>query len=108
MNKQQLLPNEFPTLLKFQSNKEYVREILESQIDLTANLDQYVDVKELDKDHRFHVYQKAANRDPVPSSEVIKKRIDKEKEDYRFVSEGEHPVKALQDRKSVDEDVARK
>ncbi len=103
-----LLPKELPELIKFQPNKEYVREVLEKEINLTADMDEYVDVSKLDKDHRFHGYQKAVNSDLVPSSKVILDHIDKEEQDYRFTSEGKHPVKELVSRKKLDEDVARK
>jgi hypothetical protein len=103
-----LLPKEFPKLLKFQSNKEYVRKVLEEQVQLTADLDQYKDVGDLDKDHRFHKFQEAVNKDSAPSTDVINKRIEKEGEDYRFTSEGKHPVSDLVSRKKVNEDVGRK
>lgn len=105
---QDILPKELPELLVFQSNKDYVREVLANQINLSADLDEYVDVSKLDKSHRFYSYQKAVNSEPVPSSEVIRQHINTSQQDYRFESEGENPIKALQDRKSVDEDVARK
>lgn len=105
---QDILPKEFPELLVFQSNKEYVREVLANQVNLSADLDQFVDVSKLDKAGRFHSYQQAVNSEPVPSSEVIRQHISTGQRDYRFESEGEHPVKALRDRNSVDEDIARK
>jgi hypothetical protein len=103
-----LLPKELPELIKFQSNKEYVRDILKKEVNLTANVDEFLDVSELDTDHRFYTYQKAVNSDPVPSSKVILDHMDKKEQDYRFTSEGKHPVKELASRKKLDEDVARK
>lgn len=103
-----LLPKELPELMKFQSNKDYVRSVIENQVNLTANLDEYVNVNKLDKDHRFFKYQSAVNTDYVPSSQVIKDHISKIGEDYRFTSEGPHPIKELDKRDQVDDEVGKK
>ncbi len=103
-----LLPKELPELMKFQSNKDYVRSVIENQVNLTASLDEYVNVNKLDKDHRFFKYQSAVNTDYVPSSQVIKDHISKMGEDYRFTSEGPHPIKELDKRDQVDDEVGKK
>jgi rubrerythrin len=93
-----ILPASFPKLTKFEPNKEYVREILEGQVDLTADGSEYVSKDELDKDSRYFRYQHAVNDDiDVPSIKVIndhKKEFGKE---YRLSTEGEHPVERLRD-----------
>ncbi|MFP4345551.1 MAG: hypothetical protein ACLFU8_12725 [Anaerolineales bacterium] len=103
----EMLPDAFPELVVFQSNKEYVRDILERQVELTKRGPDYVPVEELPAENRFHKYQGLVNEGPVPSQEVVRDHIDQKGEDYRLQTEGEHPIRALQDRKSVSEKVAR-
>jgi hypothetical protein len=43
----------------------------------------------------------------VPTQQVIREHMQKKGQDYRLTTEGKHPVKALQDRKSLSDDVAR-
>lgn len=104
----EILPKEFPKdLTLFQSNKEYVRQILEEQVNWSADETDYVEVDKLPKDHRFHEYQKMVNKGGTPSQEVIEQRIKKSGEDYRLQTEGDHPVEKLRTRDSVPDDVAR-
>jgi hypothetical protein len=91
-----------PEPLTFESNIEYVREVLASQVKLTADGTSFVPVDSLPRDHRFFAYQKEVNAGMVPSQEVIKKRISEKGEDYRFVT-SPHPVERFQDRKAVPE-----
>ena len=93
-----MLPEKFPELIVFQSNKDYVRDVIKNQITLTADKDEFVDVSKLKKDHRFFEFQGKVNGGTVPSSDVIKEHISKKGKDYRFESEGEHPIKELRDR----------
>jgi rubrerythrin len=102
-----LLPPEFPELVVFQSNKEYVREIIEEQVTWTTKGAGYVPVDELPEDHRFYSYQNTVNSSGVPSHDVIEERIKKSKQDYRLQTEGDHPIDELQPRDSVSADVAR-
>ena len=96
-----LIPEpEFPTLLKFGENKEYIRNVLKT-VGLTSVEENYAMVKDLPKDHRFFMHLKRTNRTPeeVASHEVIEKHIEDFGEDYRF-EEKSHPVKSLQNRTS--------
>ncbi len=103
----ELLPDEFPTLMVFQSNKEYVRNIIESQVGLTARETNYVNVDQLPKDHRYHKYQQAVNGGSVvPSQQSIVEHIEKAGQDYRLQTEGDHPIKSLQSRTSIPNEVA--
>jgi hypothetical protein len=94
-----LIPDDFPELTKFEPNKEYVRQVLESQIDLTADGTEYVDVNSLPEDARYFKYQKLVNQDgQVPSSQVIDQHVDQYGEEYRLSTEGEHPVERLREK----------
>jgi hypothetical protein len=68
----EFLPTELPTPTLFEENKEYVRKVLESQINLTADGPTFVSIDELPKDHRYFAYQATVNAGGwVPSEEVI-------------------------------------
>ena len=91
MDPDELLPSAMPEeLIVFQSNKEYVREILVEQVDWTTNLENIVGPD--DKPDTYKKFQKTVNAGAVPSEEVIKKT----KDGYRLEILGPHPVEALQ------------
>ncbi|HEY8423266.1 MAG TPA: hypothetical protein VIL23_00720 [Clostridia bacterium] len=96
---QDYVPEAFPKLLQFHDTRDYVRGILGSQIELTAQKEKYVNVKELSSDSKFFFYQDKLNHDidRVPSHVVIQKHIDQMKTDYRAESQP-NPVPELQDR----------
>ncbi len=96
-----VVPDSFPEPLKIESSKDYVREILESQIDLTADGTDFVNVNELPENHRYNKYQKIVNRGTVPSNQVIKDHVEKFGGEYRLSTEGEHPVKRLREKQKV-------
>lgn len=93
----EMLPGEFPELTVFQSNKEYVRQVLSTQTHLVANGTEYVPVSELSKDHRYFEFQGMVNDSGaiVPSQQVIDRTVLQTGADYRLETEGEHPVQAL-------------
>ncbi len=99
---QQVLPQgEFPELLRFAPQKEYLRKVLQSTVDLTADGEDYSPVDDLAQDALFFTYQDAVNGEDVcqvPSHRIINEYQKQNGEDYRF-QEGEHPVPALADRK---------
>ena len=96
------LPKEVPEVVRFESNKEYIRQVLATQVNLTADLDQFVPVEMLGKDHRYFRYQKAVNGDGfVPSEQVIQDHIRDQGMDYRSEVEGSHPVPQFQSRQEV-------
>ena len=90
---------EFPKLLKFGENKQYIREVLLT-VGLTSVKEEYVDVSELPDNARFFKHLKDVNGDPnyVASHMVIEAYIDKYGKDYRYEDRA-HPIKALQNRK---------
>jgi rubrerythrin len=96
------LPKELPAPVTFESNVEYVRQILESQVDYTASGTDIIPFDKLPKDHRYFFYEEKVNDNvPVPSQSVIEQRIAKKGEDYRLELSGPHPVERFQKRQSA-------
>ena len=87
---------DFPELLKFGENVEYIREVLKS-VGLTSIEEEYVPAKDLPKDFRFFKHLETVNgdTDTVASHEVIETHISQFGEDYRFEKKS-HPIKSLQ------------
>ncbi|MDE7454718.1 MAG: hypothetical protein K2M64_02695, partial [Clostridia bacterium] len=106
---QQVIPQgEFPELLSFRSNIEYVREVLANTVTLTAQKEDYVDVAKLSADAPFYEYQQQVNyKDSgVPSHNVLSKYIADNRKDYRF-EVAAHPIEELRDRKHDNTTVGR-
>ena len=98
---EQVIPKgDFPELLKFRSNIDYVREVLKNTVNLTGAGEDYKPVGEIATDSKFFEYQSQVNvKDcDVASHCVIKKYIADNNRDYRFET-AEHPVVELRDRK---------
>jgi hypothetical protein len=72
-----------PKPLSFHSNVEYVREILESQVDYNAQLTEFVPGDQVEEDSQYYKYQEMVNEGGAPSEEVIEKHIAKKGSDYR-------------------------
>ena len=98
---------EFPELLKFRSRKEYVREILKS-VRLTGVEEGWEELEKVPDTFRYFGYNAKINGRPasVGTHTVIEKAIANLGQDYRIQS-GDHPIKALADRKRDNLDVAR-
>jgi len=97
---EEIIPKpEFPTLLSFKGNKEYVRKVLE-HVCLTQNNDKFVEVETLSEKSDYVVHQNKINKNiqDVPSHVVIEKAIAKFGKDYRY-QDSKHPIKTLEDRK---------
>ena len=105
-----LFPNgaDFPELLKFGQNKEYIRKVLKETGDSTAQQEGYVKVKDLPQDSKFFKYNKGVNKhiDQVASHSVIEKHILECGQDYRN-EDKENPIKELRDRKKDNTSFAR-
>lgn len=92
------LPAEgLPAPLTFEPNKEYVRDVLRRTVDLSAWDSQFVPVSELTPDHRYFAYQRTVNAGGAPSELVIDKHREEFGGEYRFATEGAHPVDALRE-----------
>ena len=106
---QQVIPKgDFPELLKFHSNIEYIREVLANTVNITAHGEGYEDVSCLTPDAKFFEYQAEVNvkDSDVASHGVIAKYIADNGRDYRFQT-AEHPVEELQDRRRDNTSVGR-
>lgn len=66
-----LFPSELTVEFKFQENKEYVRNVLERQVDLREVGDHWVWKDDVPADWPSAAYQKIVNADGVPSEEIV-------------------------------------
>jgi rubrerythrin len=89
----------FPELLSFKPQKEYVRDILKNTATLTGEAEDYAEVNNLGDGSLFFKYQNAVNDDAayVPSHSVIDRYIDEFGKDYRYEI-AENPRTELRDR----------
>ena len=92
----EILPVELPvTPVTFEPNKNYVREILATQVDLRADGLVYVDDADLPEDHRSRKYRQVVNAGGNPSELVIDQNRGANGQEWRDETEGQHPVAAL-------------
>lgn len=78
-----MLPKEMPGPLKFESNVQYVRDIISEQLDYNAKETEFVPGDKMSPDSNYQKYQKMVNKGGVPSEEVIEKHIAEHGSDYR-------------------------
>lgn len=99
---------EFPTLLRLGTNKEYIRDIIDRTILLTANRESYIEIMKLKDNADFFQYQNKLidDENAVPSHCVIQKTIEKLGQDYRY-QDKPHPVYELSSRKKDNIKLAR-
>jgi hypothetical protein len=92
----ELLPPALPdTLVTFESNKDYVREILATQVDLRTHDLGYVDVHDLPDDDRYFRLQATVNAGGTPSEQVIDLTRAERGHEYRD-QDTEHPLAEFQ------------
>ncbi len=99
---QEVIPNgEFPELVSFKPNIDYVRKILKTTVTNTAHREGYVNINQVEDTSNFFKYQNEVQKDPAQnaSHKVIVEHINKFGEDYRFETKP-NPVKELSDRKT--------
>jgi hypothetical protein len=90
---QDILPKELPKPIRFHQNKHYIRQLLATQIDLTAHGTEFVPVESLPPNDRYFKYQKAVNGGvKVPSEQVIANHMKEFGDDFRLTTDGPHPV----------------
>lgn len=99
---------DFPEPISFHSNKEYIRGVLGKTVTLTADREEFVDIKKLDDKANFFKYQNKFIPDPEQENghRVIEEHM-KFGQDYRL-QDAEHPVKALRDREKDNITLGRK
>jgi hypothetical protein len=99
---EEILPRELPDIpVTFEPNKEYVREVLATQIDLRKNGTDYVPLAELPPDHRYFELQRAFQTASAPSERVIDETRSARSAEYRDETNGEHPVPDLRQRVTI-------
>ena len=100
---------DFPELLHFEGNIDYIRGVLAKTINYTRDLDRYQLVEKLPSSANFFKYQKAnvKKAESLPSHLVIENHIKKFGTDYRYETD-KNPVEGLQDRKQDNVNIARK
>jgi hypothetical protein len=92
----ELLPSALPdTPVTFEPNKDYVRDVLASQIDLRADGLVYVDDADLPDDHRSRQYRDVVNAGGAPSELVVEQNRAANSREFRDETEGENPVPRL-------------
>lgn len=100
---------DFPELLHFESNIDYIRGVLAKTINYTRLADGYELVEKLPDKADYFKYQKMniKKAETLPSHLVIENHIKKFGTDYRFET-SLNPIKELQDRKKDNTNIARK
>ncbi|MGI0488639.1 hypothetical protein ACN4EK_24780 [Pantanalinema rosaneae CENA516] len=89
---EEFLPKQLPEPVLFEQNKEYIRRVLEQQVNLTGLDTEFVPVEQLPSDARYFQYQKTVNAGGVPSEKVIEEHVDQLGREYRSQTEGKHPI----------------
>ncbi len=89
---QEMLPKKMPDPFKFESNVDYVRDIMSRQTDYNANKTEFIPGDRMPKDSEFKKYQEAVNAGGVPSEQVIEEHVRKKGNEYRQELKGAHPV----------------
>ncbi len=105
---QQVVPAEFPTLLQSHDTRDYVRQVLASQIELAACKESLKNINDLAPDHGYFEYQNKVNHDvnAVETHAVIDRHIGQKGQDYRDELQP-NPVPGLADRKKDNTGIAR-
>ena len=92
---EQILAPALPAPVTFEPNKEYLRELLATQIDLTTLGAGYV----REAHERFEwMQQQLHGGEQPPSEQVIDAHRDKFGDEYRIETEGPHPIPFLRSR----------
>ena len=100
-NWQQVIPNgEFPEPISLHENIDYVRKVLESTVQFTGDLEDYINVNQLSPNSNFFEFQNKVNPTPdiVPSHNTINAHIRNFGKDYRF-EVSPNPIEELRNRR---------
>lgn len=90
-----LLPKSLDHVMTFEENKHWVRQVLDSQVQLTSRDSDFVPVSSLPQDDRYFAYNSQVNAGGTPSEEVIDMNRQANGRDYRLETEGDNPVEGL-------------
>ena len=89
---EQLLPAELPQPVRFESNIDYVREIMAEQTDWNAYDTEFLPPDRYPTDGRYQQYQEWVNAGGAPSEQVIDEHKQKFGREYRQELRGAHPL----------------
>ncbi len=106
---QEVIPDgNFPTLVSFKSNKEYIRNVIKNSVTMTANREGFTKIDRLPDNADFFRYQKKVVKNPKDdaSHKVTEAHIKIYGQDYR-VQDKPHPIKSLASRKKDNTDIGR-
>lgn len=96
---EEILPESLPaTPITFESNKDYVRDVLATQIELRTDGLGYVSVNELPKSHRYFEFQQKVNEGGSPMDQVVESDRIGRGHEYRDETDGMHPIEELRPR----------
>jgi hypothetical protein len=90
--------NGMPEPMTFEPNKDFVRDVLVRTVERGSWDAMFLPVADLPPDHRYFAYQQVANAGGVPSEDVITAHKQQFGGEYRFATEGDHPIPALRER----------
>ncbi len=94
----ELLPPAMPDVpLTFEENKQYVRQVLASQVDLRTDGLDYVPLADLPKDHRYFTIQRTYETATAPSERIVDLDRSERGREYRDQPDGDHPIAAFQE-----------
>lgn len=94
----EILPKELPdTPVQFEPNKQYVRQVLESQVDLRPDGLGYTPAPEMPDSHRFFTFQGIVNAGGAPSETIIDQNRERNGREYRDETDGPNPVYPMPD-----------
>jgi hypothetical protein len=82
---------------RFEPNKDYIRDVLRRTVEWTAWDAQFLPIQELPADHRYFEHQQKVNAGGVPTEEVIERHRAQFGEEYRFATDGPHPIEPLRE-----------
>lgn len=100
---------DFPELLHFEGNIDYIRNVLAKTINYTRCDEEYCTTNNISDKSNYFKYQKENIKKPesLPSHMVVKNHIKEFGQDYRFETK-KNPIPELQDRKTDNTNIARK
>ncbi|HNY65237.1 MAG TPA: hypothetical protein PKM41_07335 [Deltaproteobacteria bacterium] len=99
----QFVPADMSTvpMFKFQSNIDYIRGIIESQLDYTASETRFMPLDEAPGKDRFISFQAMVNAKGNPSETVVDELIMKTGNDYRNEIAGAYPIEKYRRKEAV-------
>lgn len=100
---------DFPELLRFEGNIEYIRDVIKNTVHLTKDREEYKPASKMTEksDYRKYNGKVCKNASTEPAHDVIETYIKRNGEDYR-VEVSPHPIEELRDRKTDNTEVGRK